>query len=1123
MGRISDRIQMNNPIKPLDTSVTDDNQESSIGTGRIRQRIQQNSEKIEEPESWGKWAARTALQIPKGIAQAKTWGLDAVNALGYYDSVSDETIDDIRRASERLGKPFDEEAYRQSAQDASSMFPTVSNISRGLENNLGIPLEAKTGVQKFVNFASGASAMAPKDYTFRGMNTSLPKPVLGTGVAATAEAGKSLGIPEPIADIGSFLILKKPGEGAGKIAIGKKTKPSGLVERRFEDIDKTKKVSSGSIERINDKIERDVRKISDEIIEKTPIHETRKALQTDSGFKEKSRDAFKAVENLSYEIPGTMPIEKMQNELAKKVMERESKGYILSDYDKRFLKEINNIIDSTTKDNISAKDLVHQYRRNNKSLGDIYEPGKSFAENKGKRDAILLHNRLIAETIEKKYPNTEFSKLFKETNDKWSKIMDAESIDLFLHELFEGKVNFSKVTDLFEKEGMQKPFIRAMGEEGFGKFRILLEDLMTSEKAYKYIKAASNSGKNELANTMGAYMVSPALGKAKTISKFAKGGYRAIYDFILDKPKIAITWDKAINAAKKGDLRTAEKEFAKVAEAEVQFSQKRQYNEKQIGREGETIEVPKDERVQFRQKTLPNNQLKIENKKEAGIPSKPKEIDRVLEGELEFPRNKEGSITKRKSEDIDVTPKQIPLRQKTLPNYQKRIEQKPSNQIEKGQSRISSQGEKLTPINTTSNIKVEAKKIKSYKEMSKEELISNIEKIRQNEKNIIESVLGKEIYNEYKNIGSEGRFKFWEKHGRKLSDKQIKALESSQYDDLDLLRRLEEMNSIKTSYNIGENSVESVKGVISDIRGALINNNDIGNKVLIKNAIDFLVKKGHSKEEIAKQIYSVMRRDLSKADADFIIKDIFSNKTKKFEVKEIVQNSDKKESIAPTEKKQIEYKPNKAKEDQEFRDRFMAKKDEPLSDRIDGKRKKESPTKLPKNVPAPKKVEPKKILTSGEKIGKLEKLKTQDISSSGLKIQKDFMTRELDKAIEYSSIYNTDGKALILDVPNDGTFNLKYDEKGLRKFRDLVEKIFPEAPVKSEKYKTIPKTRAAKPQSKEYYRAKAEDIYKKEYAPLAVKIQELKRLKKDVKKEESELANILNQISNFKQLMDAAK
>lgn len=674
MGRISDLAQSNSYDKfsPIISSEEAQTPQATVQEQEQSSRIQRIASQTKEvtEEGWGKWLARTALQIPKGIAQAATWPLDALNALGYYEATSDESIDEIRKASERVGKPFDEEAYRQSAQDASSMFPTVSNVSRGLENNLGIPLEAKTGVQKFVNFASSAGRMAPKDFTFRGMNTSLPKPVLGTGVAATAELGKALGIPEPIADIASFAVLKKPGEGAGKIAIGKKTKPSGLTERRFENIEDTRKVSSGSMERINDKVERDVRKISNEIIETTPIHETRKALQKDSGFKEKAREAFGEVEKIAHDIPGNIPVQHIKNELVKKVMSREQKGYIASDYDKRFLKDINNILDSTTKDNIKAKDLVHQYRRNNKSLSEIYEPGKSFAENKAKRDAILEHNRVIGEAIEKQYPNTEFSKLFKETNKKWSEIMDAESIDLFLNELFEGKINFSKGRDFFEKEGMQKPFQRAMGDEGFGKFKVLLNDLMSSEQAYKHIKAAQNAGANDLANSMGAYMINPALGKANTLSKFAKGGYRAIYDFILDKPKIAITWDKAINAAKKGDFRAAEKEFAKVAEAEVQFSQKRKFNEKRVGREGETIDVtPKPiEKEQYRISSQGEKLNPISTERKLSGPLEKKQIeykpDRIkeanqLKGKIEKAKNLINSIEGNSSQSIQERSKLI--------------------------------------------------------------------------------------------------------------------------------------------------------------------------------------------------------------------------------------------------------------------------------------------------------------------------------------------------------------------------------------------------------------------------------------------------------------------------------
>lgn len=170
--------------------------------------FEKRAKESESEESWGKWAFRTASQIPQGIAQAFTYPADLANLVATGESL--EGIDDFQRAAERSGIPFDEESYRNATSQIQSSFPTQSNLARYVEEKTGLPLQPKTGLQKFVNFASTAGALSPKDYTFRGMNTSLPRPVLGTGVATANEALKLTGLPEPISEIASFAVLKQP-------------------------------------------------------------------------------------------------------------------------------------------------------------------------------------------------------------------------------------------------------------------------------------------------------------------------------------------------------------------------------------------------------------------------------------------------------------------------------------------------------------------------------------------------------------------------------------------------------------------------------------------------------------------------------------------------------------------------------------------------------------------------------------------------------------------------------------------------------------------------------------------------------------------------------------------------
>lgn len=174
---------------------------------------------MEEPqEGFWKSSARLGLQIPQGIAEGTRLGLaaSAWQLLAQGEVLDPEEIDRIKMISEREGVPFDENAYYDAAQQALGTVPTVHNIGSAIEKKTGIPLEAKTGPQKFLRLASMAgkatpkagSELVPQGTTFRGMNTNLPRPVLGAGVAGTSQVLQAAGVPEPFADIAAFGVLK---------------------------------------------------------------------------------------------------------------------------------------------------------------------------------------------------------------------------------------------------------------------------------------------------------------------------------------------------------------------------------------------------------------------------------------------------------------------------------------------------------------------------------------------------------------------------------------------------------------------------------------------------------------------------------------------------------------------------------------------------------------------------------------------------------------------------------------------------------------------------------------------------------------------------------------------------
>lgn len=526
-----------------------------------------------EEEPSYKSFARNLTQIPQGVLEATTPGLLASlwQILGQGEALDPEEIDRIRAISEREGIPFDEEKYLEAVQNASESIPTVSNIARKAEELTGAPLEPKTRTQKGVRFLSSATKLAPQNATLRPLNVSLPKPVLGASITAAKEGLQELGVPEPLAELGSFAILKKPTEGAPKLSIGTKKKPSGLTERRFEKLQESTDVSPSTINKINSKTEKEFRDITADIIKDSPISEIHENLSKDVGFKSAARENFKKVEDLAETLPKTFDTDKIKTDLESLVSNKKNVGLTPSEFDKSHNKFIKAFIKETPAKKFTAKELVAQYRKNNKQLAEAYEPGQSFAYNRAKREALLDYNKLIADTIEKEFPNSEFSNLFKETNKVWTDISDSEAISKFLDKLFKEKINFKKARELFDKEGMTLPFKRALGNEGLAKFQTLLNDLLSTEKGLSLLKAAEKMGFIDLAKTVGAYIIHPKIGGLKLGYDSLKGGYQKIFEMLLDKPQLAVTWNRGINAMKKGDFKVAEKEFSKVKAAETDF------------------------------------------------------------------------------------------------------------------------------------------------------------------------------------------------------------------------------------------------------------------------------------------------------------------------------------------------------------------------------------------------------------------------------------------------------------------------------------------------------------------------------------------------------------------------
>lgn len=515
-------------------------------------------DRIEMPqEGFWKSVGRTALQIPQGIAEATPYGIGSglFQLLGQGESLDPEEIERIREISEREGIPFNEESYREAAQEALGTVPTVSNIARTIENKTGIPLEAKTGAQKALRLGSTAGKFQS--------GTVGQKATAAIAAPVVSESSQALGVPEPFADILGLGLGTVAGRKAPQIDIGKSRKSSGLPERQFENARESKAIPEKKLEQINEKLESDFKNISDKIIKESPIGQTAENLKNDPTYKQQSRELLDQAQVVANSMPEPLFTSALKKEMAN-IGKKNIKGVSLNEYDKSYLKFMKEAIEDILPEKTTYGDLVEQYRKNNRALSEYFEPGSSKALNRAKKDAILDQNRAIANIFEKSNP--ELSEIFKEGNSRWTKIMDTEAVDDFITEMFSGKVNYKKMHDFFDKNGYDKIFKRALGEEGYKSFEQLMKDMLTSEAPYKMLKVAKEKGYGDIVKTLMAYHVSPEFGYAKAAIDASKYAYKYLMNSILDKPKLAITWKKAIDEVKKGHFAKAEKSLYSIDE-----------------------------------------------------------------------------------------------------------------------------------------------------------------------------------------------------------------------------------------------------------------------------------------------------------------------------------------------------------------------------------------------------------------------------------------------------------------------------------------------------------------------------------------------------------------------------
>ena len=375
---------------------------------------------------------------------------------------------------------------------------------------------------------------------------------MGGGLGATAtsvagsqagQAARELGAPEGVAtgiDIGTSLLA-----GTAPTLLKKGTaitKPSGMLQRRFESLKKETKITPEIKAKITNVVSEDLKTAADKIMEG---NKTFRGMREFPDFEEKLSSALNKGKELAAKSP-----EKFSSQLIKshfpEIKKLPSKGYAPSEYEKAYDHYLSKEMKRIPEGEFSTTQLLEQYRKNNASLKEIFNLSKTKGINRAKRDAILDHNKAISQAFEEKMPESEFNSLFKTTNKAFADMRNIQEVDTFLDKLTENGLNFKEAEKYYKSDKIADAITRTFGKEAEEQFSGLMKDFIPRKDAMKLLKEAKASG-IDLKDVV-RYTISPYL----EVGAAAIKGGKVLYQHSLSNPKVLRDWRRGIELLKEG-------------------------------------------------------------------------------------------------------------------------------------------------------------------------------------------------------------------------------------------------------------------------------------------------------------------------------------------------------------------------------------------------------------------------------------------------------------------------------------------------------------------------------------------------------------------------------------------
>lgn len=519
-----------------------DSSPKNVPTGRFKI--------IPEPEeSTGKSLARYAAQIPGGAAEMSALGItgNLANFIGTGESLAE--LEELEERIPELKKMFptapwenfkgvDREKYMEAVEGAQSYNPfTVSGLSKIIEESTGLPLEAKTRGQKGVRFLAGAGKLKPGTLTeklkFAGKAT------------ASKEILQSLGVPEPIAELGGLLTgdIKLP-----KISRGQTTKmTSGLTQPKAVEARQPKlgTITSGQQENAFKKLDKEATELTKKSIQKhQPIaKKIEEGFDFESKFQKEFGEIQKTAEKANPEIDVT-PISETISKNAKKY-----RG--IPNPHPEAQKIIKEVRAFRNLPQTSLRNLLKIYRSNNSKLKNIFETAHVTGKQKEYVDFLRDYNSSIEKSFKQTLPiDSTWMKNFENLNKEYSSFKKTQSTINQLKDVFGENPTLKQVERLAKDVQRQKKLSLSMGKEGAQEIIQIGKDLTKAKESIKNIPK-KEWGKWDKAFPLAVFI--PFAGKPIAGIKGIQAT-RAGYGWFLTTPARRKAYNLALQAIDKKDF-----------------------------------------------------------------------------------------------------------------------------------------------------------------------------------------------------------------------------------------------------------------------------------------------------------------------------------------------------------------------------------------------------------------------------------------------------------------------------------------------------------------------------------------------------------------------------------------